>query len=149
MGQWIPPLCLGICLLKAQSLVINPIPWRIHGTIVYLTYMNGWFIWQISRSSHGSVMGIRISDHANLKIFYWAEHQRSEPRFSWNKGHSSWFHPALPLHLSWNKGISLTKAPFGGNRSCEVAIIWPEKCTYSPWGKKKQHLQTCLWKGRC
>ena len=29
----------------------------------------------------------------------------------------------------WNKGISLTKPPFGV-RSCEVAIIWPElkKC---------------------
>ncbi len=26
----------------------------------------------------------------------------------------------------WNKGISLTKPPFGGNRSCEVAIIWPD-----------------------
>ena len=25
----------------------------------------------------------------------------------------------------WNKGISLTKLPFGV-RSCEVAIIWPE-----------------------
>ena len=29
----------------------------------------------------------------------------------------------------WNKGISLTKPPFGGNRSCEVAIIWPDPCT--------------------
>ena len=27
--------------------------------------------------------------------------------------------------FSWNKGISLTKPPFGV-RSCEVAIIWPE-----------------------
>ncbi len=26
----------------------------------------------------------------------------------------------------WNKGISLTKPPFGENRSCEVAIIWPD-----------------------
>ncbi len=26
----------------------------------------------------------------------------------------------------WNKGISLTKPPFGENRSCEVAIICPE-----------------------
>ena len=26
----------------------------------------------------------------------------------------------------WNKGISLTKPPFGV-RSCEVAIIWPDK----------------------
>ena len=25
----------------------------------------------------------------------------------------------------WNKGISLTKPPFGV-RSCEVAIIWPD-----------------------
>ena len=30
----------------------------------------------------------------------------------------------------WNKGNSLTKPPFGGNRSCEVAIIWPD-----PWCK--------------
>ncbi len=28
--------------------------------------------------------------------------------------------------FSWNKGISLTKPPFGENRSCEVAIIWPD-----------------------
>ena len=29
--------------------------------------------------------------------------------------------------FSWNKGLSLTKPPpFGGNRSCEVAIIWPD-----------------------
>ena len=28
----------------------------------------------------------------------------------------------------WNKGGSLTKPPFGGNRSCEVAIIWPDVC---------------------
>ena len=27
--------------------------------------------------------------------------------------------------FAWNKGISLTKPPFGV-RSCEVAIIWPE-----------------------
>ena len=27
----------------------------------------------------------------------------------------------------WNKGISLTKPPFGGNRSCEVVIIWPDQ----------------------
>ena len=27
----------------------------------------------------------------------------------------------------WNKGISLTKPPFGV-RSCEVAIIWPDQC---------------------
>ena len=27
--------------------------------------------------------------------------------------------------ISWNKGISLTKPPFGV-RSCEVAIIWPD-----------------------
>ena len=29
----------------------------------------------------------------------------------------------------WNKGISLTKPPFGGNRSCEVAIISPDVYT--------------------
>ncbi len=35
------------------------------------------------------------------------------------------FHqPGFP----WNKGISLTKPPFGV-RSCEVAIIWPD-CIY-------------------
>ena len=28
--------------------------------------------------------------------------------------------------FSWNKGTSLTKPPFGENRSCEVAIIWPD-----------------------
>ena len=26
----------------------------------------------------------------------------------------------------WNKWIFLTKPPFGGNRSCNVAIIWPD-----------------------
>ena len=25
----------------------------------------------------------------------------------------------------WNKGNSITEPPFGGNPSCEVAIIWP------------------------
>ncbi len=30
------------------------------------------------------------------------------------------------LKYPWNKGISLTKPPFGGNRSCEVAIIWSD-----------------------
>ena len=40
--------------------------------------------------------------------------------------HQPWF--------SWNKGISLTKPPFGV-RSCEVAIIWPDI-----WSKKQQHL---------
>ena len=29
----------------------------------------------------------------------------------------------------WNKGISLTKPPFGV-RSCEVAIIWPDEMTW-------------------
>ena len=29
--------------------------------------------------------------------------------------------------FSWNKGISLTKPPFGV-RSCEVAITWPDLC---------------------
>ncbi len=28
----------------------------------------------------------------------------------------------------WNKGISLTKPPFGENRPCEVAIICPDRC---------------------
>ena len=38
------------------------------------------------------------------------------------------FHqPGFP----WNKGISLTKPPFGV-RSCEVAIIWPDYC-FSIW----------------
>ena len=32
--------------------------------------------------------------------------------------------PGLP-RFPWNKGISLTKPPFGV-RSCEVAIIWPD-----------------------
>ena len=32
-----------------------------------------------------------------------------------------------PTWISWNKGISLTKPPFGV-RSCEVAIIWPDIC---------------------
>ena len=44
---------------------------------------------------------------------------------SWYKksGQIIIFHqPRFP----WNKGISLTKPPFGV-RSCEVAIIWPEK----------------------
>ena len=36
------------------------------------------------------------------------------------------FHqPSFP----WNKGISLTKPPFGV-RSCEVAIIWPEEISF-------------------
>ncbi len=33
------------------------------------------------------------------------------------------FHQA---RFPWNKRVSLTKRPFGGNRSCEVAIIWPD-----------------------
>ncbi len=37
----------------------------------------------------------------------------------------------------WNKGISLTKPPFGGNRSCEVAINWPDvKKSYRPLNKQ-------------
>ena len=35
----------------------------------------------------------------------------------------------------WNKGISLTKPPFGV-RSCEVAIIWPD--LYNCWNLKHQ-----------
>ena len=34
--------------------------------------------------------------------------------------------------FSWNKGISLTKPPFGV-RSCEVAIIWPDVYTIIFW----------------
>ena len=35
------------------------------------------------------------------------------------------------LRFPWNKGISLTKPPFGV-RSCEVTIIWPEGCHIIP-----------------
>ena len=41
-----------------------------------------------------------------------------------NAGQITIFHqPRFP----WNKGISITKPPFGV-RSCEVAIIWPAQC---------------------
>ena len=45
------------------------------------------------------------------------------PSNTQTSGQNIIFHqPRFP----WNKGISFTKPPFGGNRSCEVAIIWPE-----------------------
>ena len=52
---------------------------------------------------------------------------------SWNShlsGQITIFHqPGFP----WNKGISLTKPPFGGNRSCDVAIIWPDLWIVWTW----------------
>ena len=60
------------------------------------------------------------------------------------------FHqPGFP----WNKGISLTKPPFGV-RSCEVAIIWPEimhlfigfSILHHPfWGPTPIFLETSKW----
>ena len=49
----------------------------------------------------------------------------------WPNGIIFFRQPRFP----WNKGISLTKLPFGGNRSCEVTIIWPEPSTVEnlPW----------------
>ncbi len=41
----------------------------------------------------------------------------------------------------WNKGISLTKPPFGV-RSCEVAIIWPDQCINGfSWWKVSINIQ--------
>ena len=67
------------------------------------------------------------------ELFHWKK---------WSKRIRSWAKNAVPAKVrtqhsgqiiifhqplfSWNKGISLTKPPFGENRSCEVAIIWPE-----------------------
>ena len=42
---------------------------------------------------------------------------------SWMESNIIFHQPRFP----WNKGISLTKPPFGV-RSCEVAIIWPDYC---------------------
>ncbi len=62
--------------------------------------------------------------------------------FNWS-GQILIFHqPRFP----WNKGISLTKPPFG-MRSCEVAIIWPElmKCTLKhQWEDFKDVCFTCF-----
>ena len=43
----------------------------------------------------------------------------------------------------WNKGDSLTKPPFWGPRSCEVALIWPDwflrlPCSPSSGGKRTE-----------
>ena len=55
------------------------------------------------------------------------------------------FHQAT---FPWNKGISLTKPPFGV-RSCEVAIIWPDNITSDLWhsqvlGENPSHQPTRL-----
>ncbi len=64
----------------------------------------------------------------------WKSKRHRKNRIIQKSGQIIIFHqPRFP----WNKGISLTKPPFGV-RSCEVAIIWPEKWfTRSlclPWG---------------
>ena len=58
--QWSPQQLWSICSLTYLSFFVFPRcphrqvsletePHKIHGTIVYLPYMNGWFVWQISR----------------------------------------------------------------------------------------------------
>ena len=55
------------------------------------------------------------------KTIGWKAQRDSSGQMEWY--FTSLFHqPGFP----WNKGISLTKPPFGGPRSCEVAIIWPD-----------------------
>ena len=64
-----------------------------------------------------------------------------------------WYIYILYIHISgqiiifhqprfpWNKGISLTKPPFGV-RSCEVAIIWPD--IYIPTTSSQKE-KTSMW----
>ena len=63
---------------------------------------------------------------------------------SWIKsGQIIIFHqPRFP----WNKGIPLTKPPFGV-RSCEVAIIWPDQITLLClfWGREKNSASSLVF----
>ncbi len=57
-----------------------------------------------------------------LLVFWWSQHITFSGQI-------------IIIHqpgFSWNKGISLTKPPFGV-RSCEVAIIWPDFLKHG-WG---------------
>ncbi len=47
--------------------------------------------------------------------------------FSLLRDLAKWNNISPSPRFPWNKGISLTNQPFGGNRSCEVAIICPER----------------------
>ena len=97
-------------------------------------------------------MYVSIHDSPLLSIFYIQTEKKD------HSGQIIIFHqPRFP----WNKGISLTKPPFGV-RSCEVAIIWPDSCMknihdspllsifYTPWSSVPHltsfHIGLSLWK---
>ena len=74
-----------------------------------------------------------VPHHASLDLLAVIDH-------AWGiqSGQIIIFHqPRFP----WNKGISLTKLPFGV-RSCEIAIIWPDPmCPHTT-----SHLNTQKWR---
>ena len=64
----------------------------------------------------------------------WSQEWDAPQVHDWISWTSQWSGQIIIFHrpgFPWNKGISLTKPPFGV-RSCEVAIIWPE------WWKSKK-----------
>ena len=80
------------------------------------------------------VLKISLNKHASIRKVFSSEESTSihikqvkAQRNLQTSGQIIIFH--LP-RFSWNNGISLTKPPFKGSRSCEVAIIWPE--TWKP-----------------
>ena len=74
----------------------------------------------------------------------WSQEWDAPQVHDWISWTSQWSGQIIIFHrpgFPWNKGISLTKPPFGV-RSCEVAIIWPEW-----WKSKKIAVQHFLLSG--
>ena len=96
------------------------------GSIILVT-----FLFTMSPTLNGCVM----TDFPNLmeqaqrvRFGSWLWWLRWRWQIEWNEWRRNWSGQIIIFHqpgFPWNKGISLTKPPFGV-RSCEVAIIWPD-----------------------
>ena len=118
----------------------------------------GLFSGHVFNFSEGNLSHTRAVLGRNLFNFANAQRQSDQTRNShfchWHKLYTYYYwsnYDILPTGFPWNKGISLTKPPFGV-RSCELAIIWPNiipgiKFTFVLMGKCwPEMLQQLLFK---
>ena len=115
-----PPMTIPPVLQRIRSKGMRPHRLFIVGQFGMLWIYSWTNIWWLGKCSPLHFRKITSATHTNITSM---SHAKNDMHVS---GQIIIFHQP---RFSWNKGISLTKPPFGV-RSCEVAIIWPDVNTH-------------------